>query len=133
MINHEKSSHDFIQKYINYLQEKEIEMQDVHELRRKQLEQIIQFGHFQINVDQILNWIRNGESMLKGSFYIPTSLQTAENLKADHEQFQEAIEVRLINLIILVLFIINIIYIIENSLSCHISAPKSGFSYSIKS
>lgn len=94
MINREQSSHDLIQKIIKFLQEKEIDMEDVHELRRKQLEQIIQFGHFQINVDQILNWIRNGESMLKSSFYIPTSLQTAENLKTDHEQFQEAIEVR---------------------------------------
>lgn len=63
------------------------------ELRRKQLEQIIQFGHFKQNADQILIWICNGDSMLKSSFYIPTSLKTAENLKSDHEQFQEAIEV----------------------------------------
>ena len=73
-----------------------VDLEEVYELRRKQLEQIIQFGTFQINVEQILNWIRNGESMLKGSFYIPVSLKSAENLKKDHQQFQEAIGVRII-------------------------------------
>ncbi|KAI2803184.1 hypothetical protein BLOT_007307 [Blomia tropicalis] len=92
MVNSEQTANDLIQKIIKFLQEKDIDMEDVHELRRRQLEQIIQFGQFQMNVEQILNWIRNGESMLKSSFYIPTSLQTAENLKTDHEQFQEAIE-----------------------------------------
>ena len=100
MINNEQSSHDLIQKIVKFLHEKEMIMEDVYELRRKQLEHIIQFGHFQINVEQILNWIRNGESMLKNSFYIPTSLQTAENLKADHEQFQEAIEVIYLSLFV---------------------------------
>ncbi len=93
MVSSEQSSRDLLQSVIKFLQEKEMDMEELHELRRKQLEQIIQFGHFQINVEQILNWIRNGESMFKSSFYIPISLQTAENLKADHEQFQEAIEV----------------------------------------
>lgn len=101
MINEQQSSHDLIQNVVKFLQEKEMDMEEVHELRRKQLEQIIQFGHFQINVEQILNWIRNGESMFKSSFYIPISLQTAENLKTDHEQFQEAIEVTCFYLLLL--------------------------------
>lgn len=92
MVNNEQS-HELIQKIHKFLQEKEIDMEEVYELRRKQLEQIIQFGHYQINVEQIMNWIRNGESMFKSSFYIPSSLQTAENLKAEHEKFQKAIEV----------------------------------------
>lgn len=93
MISNDQTAHDLVKKIITFLKEKIIDIEDIHEIRRKQLEQIIQFAHFQINVDQILNWIRNGESMLKSSFYIPTSLKTAENLKSDHEQFQEAIEV----------------------------------------
>lgn len=93
VISAEQSAHDFTSKIISFQKEKAIDLEDVYELRRKQLEQIIQFGQFRINVEQILAWIRNGESMLKSSFYIPVSLPTAENLKADHQQFQEAIEV----------------------------------------
>lgn len=76
------------------MKEKTMVIEEIYEIRRKQLEQVIQYGDFQINAEQIFNWIRNGDSMLKSSFYIPTSLEMAENLKADHEQFQEAIEVR---------------------------------------
>lgn len=127
MVNSEQTANDLIQKIIKFLQEKDIDMEDVHELRRRQLEQIIQFGQFQMNVEQILNWIRNGESMLKSSFYIPTSLQTAENLKTDHEQFQEAIEVCSFFYKVFSKQNLNILFLftIENALSCHLSAPKS--------
>lgn len=92
MIAPDQSAHDMINKIIVFLQEKEIDVEDLFQLRVKQLENIIQFVDFQANAEQILNWIRNGESMLKTSFLIPTTLAKAESLKAAHEQFQEEIE-----------------------------------------
>lgn len=84
---------DLMHKIIDFLQTKEVEIDEVYQMRRRQLEQIIQFGDFQRSADQILAWIRNGEAMLKASFAIPISLATADNLKMVHQQFQEEIEV----------------------------------------
>ncbi|KPM11748.1 Divergent CRAL/TRIO, RhoGEF and Spectrin repeat containing protein [Sarcoptes scabiei] len=92
IINEEQTGKDLVRKITNFMKEKTMVIEEIYEIRRKQLEQVIQYGDFQINAEQIFNWIRNGDSMLKSSFYIPTSLEMAENLKADHEQFQEAIE-----------------------------------------
>ena len=45
---------------------------------------------------QVIRWIHSAEGMLSAGFSIPGSLQDAEQLKKEHEQFQTAIEVRLI-------------------------------------
>ena len=41
----------------------------------------------------MIRWIHNAEAMLTAGFLIPSSLQEAEQLKKQHEQFQTAIEV----------------------------------------
>ena len=78
---------------LNYMQEEELKFEELCELNRTHLEQTAQFNQFESDAKQVLNWMRNGESMLAASFIIPTSLREAEDLQIEHEQFQLAIEV----------------------------------------
>ncbi|XP_060534993.1 triple functional domain protein isoform X2 [Cylas formicarius] len=81
-----------VQVLLEFLHDREVDLEDLAEVKRVKLEQCIQLGQFQNDANQVISWIRNGESMLKASFTIPNSLGDAELLKKEHEQFQVAIE-----------------------------------------
>lgn len=79
---------------LNYMEEEELKFEELCELNRNHLEQSAQFNQFEFDAKQVLQWMKNGESMLAASFQIPTSLLEADDLRLEHEQFQLAIEVR---------------------------------------
>ncbi|KAL1516598.1 hypothetical protein ABEB36_000493 [Hypothenemus hampei] len=81
-----------VQVLLEFLHDREVELEDLAEMKRVKLEQCIQLGQFQNDANQVISWIRNGESMLMASFTVPNSLGDAELLKKEHEQFQVAIE-----------------------------------------
>ena len=81
-----------VQVLHEFLREREMLLEELAEVKRVKLEQCIQLGRFQNEANQVISWIRNGESMLMASFTVPNSLMDAELLKKEHEQFQVAIE-----------------------------------------
>ncbi|KAF8773667.1 Triple functional domain protein like [Argiope bruennichi] len=81
-----------VQVLLDFLQERHLDLEDVAEMKRVKLEQSIQLCQLENDASQVMSWIGNGEAMLVASFMIPTSLQDAEQLKTEHQQFQIAIE-----------------------------------------
>uniref|UniRef100_A0A336L0L3 CSON003029 protein n=1 Tax=Culicoides sonorensis TaxID=179676 RepID=A0A336L0L3_CULSO len=77
---------------LEFLHDREEELEQLAECKRIKLEQTMQLCHFQNDANQVISWIKNGETMLISSFAIPNSLQDAEKLRNEHEQFQIAIE-----------------------------------------
>ncbi|XP_043215264.1 kalirin-like isoform X2 [Amphibalanus amphitrite] len=75
-----------------YVNDRQSELDQLAERRRLRLEQRVQLGQLEAEANQVMTWIRNGESMLAASFSVPSSLQEAEQFKLDHEQLQRAVE-----------------------------------------
>ncbi|KAK3594846.1 hypothetical protein CHS0354_005769 [Potamilus streckersoni] len=81
-----------IQELLEYLHEREVDLETLAESKRIRLEQCVQLRNFEIEARQVISWIRNGESMLTASFMCPNSLMEAEQLKKEQDQFMLAIE-----------------------------------------
>ena len=81
-----------IQYLLEFLHDRELDLEDLAELKRAKLEQAVQLCQFQNDANQVISWIRNGDAMLIASFATPNTLQEAEQLRKEHEQFQVAIE-----------------------------------------
>ncbi|XP_033224250.1 kalirin isoform X3 [Belonocnema kinseyi] len=81
-----------VQVLLEFLNEREMDAEDLAEMRRVRLEQTAQLVQLQADAQHVVNWIRNGEAMLLASLRVPEHLQDAEQLRLEHEQFQVAIE-----------------------------------------
>ncbi|XP_021962830.1 kalirin isoform X3 [Folsomia candida] len=81
-----------VQVLLEYLADKELDAGEVAHLKRTKLQQLIQIHQLQSDANQVINWIRNGETMLAASLGVPSSLLEAEQMKKEHEKFQIALE-----------------------------------------
>ncbi|BFZ15658.1 hypothetical protein BsWGS_18696 [Bradybaena similaris] len=92
MSEHDNDATNRISVLLEYLNERQVDLEGLAEQKRVRLQQCIHLRNFEIEARQVILWVRNGESMLTDSFMCPNSLVEAEQLKKEHEQFMIAIE-----------------------------------------
>lgn len=92
MADNQHNAQTRIQHLLDFLNDRELDLEEMAEVKRAKLEQAVQLCQFQNEANQVILWIRNGESMLTASFSTPNSLQEAEQLRKEHEQFQANVE-----------------------------------------
>ncbi|KAI9551891.1 hypothetical protein GHT06_022227 [Daphnia sinensis] len=80
------------QALLEALHKSRMDLDDIAELRRASLELDVQIVHLQVEANQVMSWIRNGEAMLLASLSLPNNLAEAEQLRGEHGHFQVAIE-----------------------------------------
>ncbi|EZA49568.1 Triple functional domain protein [Ooceraea biroi] len=80
-----------VQVLLEFLNEREMDAEDLAEMRRVRLEQASQLLQLQTDASHVIKWIRNGESILLASLRIPENQQEADLLVKEHDQFQLAI------------------------------------------
>lgn len=81
-----------VQTLLETLHQSRMDLDDMAEVRRAGLELDVQIVHLQVEANQVLSWIRNGEAMLLASLSLPSALAEAEQLRNEHGHFQVAIE-----------------------------------------
>ncbi|XP_050446122.1 kalirin isoform X3 [Cataglyphis hispanica] len=80
-----------VQVLLEFLNERELDAEDLAEMRRVRLEQASQLLQLQTDASHVIKWIRNGESILLASLRIPDDFEDAEQLGKEHYHFQLAI------------------------------------------
>lgn len=95
MADHQYDAPARIQMLLDFLHERELELEEMAEQKRVRLHQCVQLRHLENEARQVNMWIRNNESMILAGLVCPGSLHEAELLKKEHEQFHLAIEVLL--------------------------------------
>lgn len=93
MADSQYSAQTRVQVLLEFLNEREMDLEDLAELRRVKLEQSVQLCQLQANASQVLSWIRNGEAMLLASFNVPQALTDAQQMEKELAEHQVAIEV----------------------------------------
>ncbi|CAG5121035.1 unnamed protein product, partial [Candidula unifasciata] len=92
MADSDREATNRISVLLEYLNERQIDLEGLAEQKRIRLQQCVHLRNFEIEARQVILWVRNGESMLTDSFMCPNSLVEAEQLKKEHDQFMIAIE-----------------------------------------
>ncbi|XP_071823329.1 triple functional domain protein-like isoform X3 [Apostichopus japonicus] len=69
-----------------------LELEDVAEIRRRDLEQFRDLRQFEQEAEQVQGWISTSEKILQVAPAIPNSLYEAEKMQLDHQQFETALE-----------------------------------------
>ncbi len=63
-----------VQLLLEYLQEREMDLEDLGAIRRIKLEQCVQLCQFESDANQVIRWIHSAEGMLAAGFAIPGKL-----------------------------------------------------------